>query len=137
MEQQCIYAGLKVPVISVILSEGGSGGALALAVADRVAMLENAIYSILTPEGFASILWKDANRAVEAASAMKLTAAEVKDMGIIDAVIPETGEGAHDQVQTAVDAVCDYVRASLAELEDVAVDELVATRQKRFSNIGL
>ena len=131
------FAGLKVPVISVILSEGGSGGALALAVADRVAMLENAIYSILTPEGFASILWKDANRAVEAASAMKLTAAEVKDMGIIDAVIPETGEGAHDQVQAAVDAVCDYVRASLAELEDVAVDELVATRQKRFSNIGL
>ena len=68
---------------------------------------------------------------------MKLTAAEVKDMGIIDAVIPEAGEGAHDQVQAAVDAVCDYVRASLAELEDVAVDELVATRQKRFSNIGL
>lgn len=130
------FAGLKVPVVSVILSEGGSGGALALAVADRVAMLENAIYSILTPEGFASILWKDASRAVEAASAMKLTAAEVKEMGIIDTVIPEEGAGAHDQVQAAVDAVCDYIRTTLDELERVPVETLVERRQQRFAHIG-
>lgn len=130
------FAGLSVPVVSVILSEGGSGGALALAVADRVAMMENAIYSILTPEGFASILWKDAGRAVEAAGAMKLTAAEVADMGIIDEVIAEPAGGAHEQPQEAVDAVCAYVRACLDELSDVPADELVAARQERFSRIG-
>lgn len=131
------FAGLRVPVVSVILSEGGSGGALALAVADRVAMLQNSIYSILTPEGFASILWKDASRAVEAASAMKLTAAEVKELGVIDDVIPEAGEGAHDETGATVNAVCDYVRAALDELCDEDVDELVAARQKRFSRVGV
>ena len=130
------FAGLRVPVVSVILSEGGSGGALALAVADRVAMLENATYSILTPEGFASILWKDASRAVEAASVMKLTAAEVYDMGIVDAVVPEQGAGAHENVQAAVDAVGAYVRQQLDELCAVPVDELVAARQQRFERIG-
>lgn len=130
------FASLKVPVVSVILSEGGSGGALALAVADRIAMLENAVYSILTPEGFASILWKDASRAAEAASAMKPTAADAKALGIIDDIIPEPEGGAHKDVEAAVDAVAAYIKRALAELDGVPVDELVARRQERFSRIG-
>ena len=127
------FATLRVPVVTVILSEGGSGGALALAVADRVAMLENAVYSILTPEGFASILWRDASRAVEAASAMRLTAAEVLEMGIVDAVIAEEGEGAHANVESAVAAVREWVIAELDELAGVPADELVRARQERYA----
>ena len=130
------FASLKVPVISVILSEGGSGGALALAVADRVAMMENAVYSILTPEGFASILWKDASRAAEAAATMKPTALDAQQMGIVDDVIAEEGAGAHDRPEMAVEAVTEYVRQKLAELADADVDDLVRKRQERFTRIG-
>ena len=82
-------SSLKVPVLSIVIGEGGSGGALALAVGDQVWMMENSIYSILSPEGFASILWKDSTRAKEAAEVMKLTAVDLKDLGIIEQVIPE------------------------------------------------
>lgn len=131
------FAGLKVPVISVVLSEGGSGGALALAVGDRIAMMENAVYSILTPEGFASILWKDASRAAEAADAMKPTAWQAKAMGIVDEVIREEGAGAHEHPEQAARAVKDYVVSSLRELEGIPVPELVRRRQERFSRIGV
>lgn len=131
------FAGLKVPVISVVLSEGGSGGALALAVGDRVAMMENAVYSILTPEGFASILWKDASRVAEAADAMKPTAWQAKAMGIVDEVIREEGAGAHEHPEQAARAVKDYVVSSLRELEGTPVSELVRRRQERFSRIGV
>lgn len=131
------FAGLKVPVISVVLSEGGSGGALALAVGDRVAMMENAVYSILTPEGFASILWKDASRAAEAADAMKPTAWQAKAMGIVDEVIREEGAGAHEHPEQAARSVKDYVVSSLRELEGIPVSELVRRRQERFSRIGV
>lgn len=131
------FAGLKVPVISVVLSEGGSGGALALAVGDRVAMMENAVYSILTPEGFASILWKDASRAAEAADAMKPTAWQAKAMGIVDEVIREEGAGAHEHPEQAARAVKDYVVSSLRELDGIPVSELVRRRQERFSRIGV
>lgn len=82
-------SSLKVPVLSIVIGEGGSGGALALAAGDQVWMMENSIYSILSPEGFASILWKDSTRAKEAAEVMKLTAVDLKDLGIIEQVIPE------------------------------------------------
>ena len=82
-------SGLKVPVLSVVIGEGGSGGALALAVADEVWMLENSVYSVLSPEGFASILWKDSSRSAEAAKMMKLTAADLKKLGVIERVFPE------------------------------------------------
>ncbi len=131
------FAGLKVPVISVILSEGGSGGALALAVADKIAMMENAVYSILTPEGFASILWKDASRAVEAASAMRPTAQDAKEMGIIDDIIVEEGAGAHESPEKAARAVAEYVKGQLAELGHVPIDHLISKRQQRFSKIGI
>ena len=131
------FAGLKVPVISIVLSEGGSGGALALAVGDRIAMMENAVFSILTPEGFASILWKDASRAAEAAVAMKPTAWQAKAMGIVDEVIREEGAGAHEHPEQAARSVKEYVISSLRELEGIPVSELIRMRQERFSRIGV
>lgn len=126
-------AGLRVPVVSVLLGEGGSGGALALAVGNRVAMQEHAVYSVLSPEGFASILWKDRTRAPEAAEAMQMDAASVLAGGIIDAVISE-GEGpAHENPEAAIAAVRDYVREAYKELADLTPDELVAQRQERFA----
>ena len=126
-------AGLTVPVVSVLLGEGGSGGALALAVGNRVAMQEHAVYSVLSPEGFASILWKDRTRAPEAAEAMRMDAASVLECGIIDAVISE-GEGpAHENPEEAVAAVRDYVRGAYKELADLSPDELVRQRQERFA----
>ena len=126
-------AGLKVPVVSVLVGEGGSGGALALALADRVAMQEHAVYSVLSPEGFASILWKDRSRAPEAASVMKMSAAEVHEMGIVDTVLSE-GEGpAHENPQQAIDVVHAYVSSALEELADVPADELVEARHERFA----
>ena len=126
-------AGLRVPVVSVLLGEGGSGGALALAVGNRVAMQEHAVYSVLSPEGFASILWKDRTRAPEAAEAMQMDAASVLAGGIIDAVISE-GEGpAHENPEAAIAAVRDYVREAYKELAGLTPDELVAQRQERFA----
>ena len=106
---QCLYtfSDLQTPVICIVLSEGGSGGALALSVGDRLIMLENAVYSILSPEGFASILWKDGSRAKEAAEVMKLTAHDLMDKGILDAVIEEPLGGA----QNDIEAVCERLRA--------------------------
>lgn len=126
-------AGLRVPVVSVLLGEGGSGGALALAVSNRVAMQEHAVYSVLSPEGFASILWKDGKRAPEAAEVMKMNARAVFEGGIVDAVISE-GEGpAHENPDEAVAAVRDYVREAYKELADLTSDELIAQRQERFA----
>ncbi len=125
-------AGLKVPVVSVLLGEGGSGGALALAVANRVAMQEHAVYSVLSPEGFASILWKDRTRAPEAAAVMKMSAHEAHDMGIVDDVLSEGPAPAHENPDAAVAVVGDYVRRELAELVDVSPDDLVEQRRSRF-----
>lgn len=126
-------AGLEVPVVSVLLGEGGSGGALALAVGNRVAMQEHAVYSVLSPEGFASILWKDRTRAPEAAEVMQMNARAVFEGGIIDAVLSE-GEGpAHENPEAAVEAVRDYVREAFKELADLTPEQLVAQRQERFA----
>lgn len=126
-------AGLRVPVVSVLLGEGGSGGALALALADRVAMQEHAVYSVLSPEGFASILWKDRTRAPEAAAVMKMSAAEAYEMGIVDAVLSEGAGPAHENPEQAAGNVCTYVRATLDELCDVPSGELLRARYERFS----
>ena len=126
-------AGLTVPVVSVLLGEGGSGGALALAVANRVAMQEHAVYSVLSPEGFASILWKDRSRAPEAAEVMQMNADAVLAGGIIDAVISEGVGPAHENPEAAVEAVRDYVKESFKELADLSPEELVAQRQERFA----
>ena len=125
-------AGIKVPIVSVLLGEGGSGGALALAVANRVAMQEHAVYSVLSPEGFASILWKDRTRAPEAAAVMKMSAAEAHEMGIVDDVLSEGPAPAHENPEAAVEVVRDYVRRELAELADVPAGDLVEQRRARF-----
>jgi acetyl-CoA carboxylase carboxyl transferase subunit beta len=123
---------LTVPVISVVLGEGGSGGALGLAVANRVAMQENAVYSILSPEGFASILWKDASRAPEAAEVMKMCAADAYEMGIVDAVIAEGEGSASNNAPEAAAHLWEYLTATLDELASLPPDKLAQERYNRF-----
>ncbi len=131
-ENLIAMAGLEVPVISVVLGEGGSGGALALALSDRVAIQENAVYSVLSPEGFASILWKDASRAAEAAAAMKMSAQEAFDMGIVDAVISEGEGAAHENPETASACLKSYLINNLDELSGLTPDQLLEGRYRRF-----
>lgn len=126
-------AGLKVPVISVFLGEGGSGGALALAVANEVAIQENAVYSVLSPEGFASILWKDRSRAAEAAQVMGMSAADVAALGVADVVLSEGAGPAHENPQQAVAEVRRYVAEALDRLENLTPEQLVEQRQRRFA----
>ena len=126
-------AGLKVPVVSVLLGEGGSGGALALAVSNAVGMQEHAVYSVLSPEGFASILWKDRSRAAEAASVMRMDAASVHKMGIVDEVISEGPKPAHENPEIAADNVRAFIIKALDDLVDETDDYLRAHRQLRFS----
>ena len=125
-------AGLTVPVVCIVLGEGGSGGALALAMGNRVAMQDHAVYSVLSPEGFASILWKDRTRAAEAAAVMKMSAAEACEMGIIEEVVSE-GEGpAHENPEQAAQNVEEYVVRSLRELYALSPEELRNQRYERF-----
>lgn len=125
-------AGLRVPVVSVLLGEGGSGGALALALADRVAMQEHAVYSVLSPEGFASILWKDRSRAPEAAAVMKMSAREACEMGIVECVLSEGAAPAHENPEQAAGIVGTYIQQSLDELCNLSTDELMEQRYRRF-----
>lgn len=119
---------LKVPIIAIIIGEGGSGGALALAVADKVWMLENSIYAVLSPEGFASILWKDGSRTMEAAELMKITSHELLDMGVVDKVIPEAGLSNQDLLY----AVKQEIVAELANLSQLPLEQLLEARYQRF-----
>ena len=119
---------LKVPIIAIIIGEGGSGGALALAVADKVWMLENTIYSILSPEGFATILWKDGSRSEEAAELMKITSGELLNMGIVDKVIPERGYFTSEIIEAIKTAIVD----ELAELSQLSTENLLEERYQRF-----
>lgn len=129
-------AALSVPVISIIIGEGGSGGALALGVANRIYMLENAIYSVLSPEGFASILWKDATRAPEAAHLMKITANHLKGFNIIDGSIPEIGEGDIDLVETSKRMKA-IILEDLRKLKPLSEEAIISDRAAKFRNIGI
>lgn len=135
-ENLMIMSRLQTPIISMVIGEGGSGGALALAVADRVAVLENAIYSILSPEGFASILWKDSSRAQEAAEVMKLTATDLLELGVIDDVILEPEDGAQNDTAQMLETVRNYIDLQIHELIDEDIDTLVAKRYTKFRNMG-
>jgi len=126
---------LKTPIISIVISEGGSGGALALGVADRVYMLENAIYSILSPEGFASILYKDASKAEQAANDMKLTAQDLLEFGIIDGIIEEPAGGAHNDYNQMAENIRRVLEAELRLLVDTPLDELLDNRYRKFRRI--
>ena len=129
-------AGLKVPVISVVIGEGGSGGALALGVANHIHMLENSTYSVISPEGAATILWKDPALAQQAAEAMKITAPDLKQMGIVDEIIPETIGGAHrDSKQQAI-FMKETLQRSIDSLSKLSGDQLVDNRYEKFKSIG-
>lgn len=129
-------SNLKTPIISIVIGEGGSGGALALAVGDRVWMLEHAIYSILSPEGFASILWKDASKAKEAASLMKLTAQDLLDFGIIDRIIKEPIGGAHRDVDETAKSIKQSLVDELELLRNLDTETLLNNRYEKFRRIG-
>ena len=135
---RCLYgmSGLTVPVIAVITGEGNSGGALALAVSDRVLMLENAVYAILSPEGFASILYKDASRAGEAAEVMKMTAPELQALGVIDGIIPEPEGGAHRNPSGQAALIDRALLDALSELSGLSGRELAAQRAAKFRGMG-
>lgn len=128
-------SGLKVPVLSVVIGEGGSGGALAMAVADEVWMLENAIYSVLSPEGFASILWKDSKRAAEAAEVMKLTADDLKRLGIVEQVIPEPEEFTKDTMESVTAELEIQIIDFLEKYTAVEPETLTDNRYRRFRNM--
>ena len=127
---------LKTPVVVVITGEGGSGGALGIAVGDCVMMLENSVYSVISPEGCASILWRDGKMAPAAAEALQITAASLKKLGIADVVIPEPKGGAHTDKPAAVETVKKAILAQIKELKKLPLPELVERRYAKFSAIG-
>jgi acetyl-CoA carboxylase carboxyl transferase subunit alpha len=132
-----VMARLAVPIISVITGEGGSGGALALGVADRVLMLEHSIYSVISPEGCAAILWDDPTQAAQAAAALKMTANDLLSLGVVDEVIPEPLGGAHRDPQVVADRVAKALTAHLSQLEELSVEELLASRERKFRSLGV
>lgn len=129
-------ARLPVPIIVTIIGEGGSGGALAIGVGDKVNMLENAIYSVISPEGCAAILWKDASKADRAAASLKITAQELKALNLIDEVVPEPGEGAHTDYQTAASLLDPYLVRQLTEVKSWSVEERLQKRYEKFRQMG-
>ncbi len=137
-------ARLRTPVVAAIIGEGGSGGALAIAVADRVLMLENAIYSVVTPEGCASILWSDAGRAPEAAASMRITADEIWGFGIVDQIVPEPPGGAHNDPAATAAGLAEALCATLDDLDrlygggsTLDVERLLHDRFSKYRGIGI
>lgn len=128
--------GLGTPLIATIIGEGGSGGAVAIATANRVFMLEHAIYSVISPEGCASILWHKVEKAPDAASAMRITAQDLIDLNVIDAIIPEPVGGAHRAPEKAINAAGDSIQRALRELVPLAPEELRRQRREKFLRIG-
>ena len=126
---------IKVPIICIVIGEGSSGGALAIAVGDKIVMLENAIYSILSPEGFASILYKDSSRAKEAAEDMKATAKDLKDLGIIDDIIKEPEGGAQNDFEMVTKSMKKYIVKNVKKLQELSIDELLQNRYEKFRNM--
>lgn len=131
-----LMSELRVPVISIIIGEGCSGGALALAVADQVWMLENSVYSLLSPEGFSSILWKDSSKAPEAAEVMKSTADDLKNFGIIDRVIKEPLGGAHKDPDFMTSTLKQAILQELKSLKEINIEKLLNDRYEKFRKIG-
>jgi acetyl-CoA carboxylase carboxyl transferase subunit alpha len=127
---------IPVPIVGIVIGEGGSGGALALGVCDRVLMMENAVYSVISPEGCAAILWGDRTRAPEAADALRLTAQDLAELGVVDAIVPEPSGGAHRDFAAAARAVGDALDGALRQLESKAGPELLRSRLEKYRRIG-
>ena len=128
---------LRVPTVAVVIGEGGSGGAVAIAVADRVLMQEHSIYSVISPEGCAAILWRDASEAQKAASAFKPDAAHCLELGVVDGIVPEPNGGAHDDHDAAAALLRDTVVAHVEELSALPVDELLRARRAKIPSLGV
>ena len=129
-------ARLKVPVVVTITGEGGSGGALAIAIGDRVLMLENSIYSVISPEGCASIMWRDATKRDIAAEALRITAKDMVEFGVIDAVVPEPPGGAHRDPKAAADLLASELHKQLSELQALSLEQLLAARYDKFRKMA-
>ncbi len=127
---------LPVPIVSVVIGEGGSGGALGIGVCDRLLVLENAYYSVISPEGCASILWKDGSRAEEAAHALRLTSSALMELGVADEILPEPPGGAHRDKEGAAEILSEAVERHLAELSKLSPAKLLADREQKYRNIG-
>jgi acetyl-CoA carboxylase carboxyl transferase subunit alpha len=131
-----LMSTLRTPIVSVVIGEGGSGGALAIGVADRLLMLQYAIYSVISPEGCASILWKSAEKAEDAAEAMRITAANLSEFGLVDEVLPEPLGAAHRDPQAMAEVIRNALLKHLDDLERLDTDELLAQRQERLVSFG-
>jgi acetyl-CoA carboxylase carboxyl transferase subunit alpha len=129
-------ARLRVPIITIITGEGGSGGALAIAVSDRVLMMENAIYSVISPEGCASIMWRDATKKELAAEALKITATDLRELGCVDAIVPEPPGGAHTDHDAATKLVDQALEEHYSAVKNVPADQLVASRYDKFRKMA-
>jgi len=129
-------AGLKVPIICIVIGEGGSGGALALGVGDHIHMLENSTYSVISPEGAAALLWKDAGLAKNAAESMKITSYDLHELGVIDKIIPEPKGGAHRDIEQQAENINIILEQSLKQLKQLSTDELLEQRWKKYKQIG-
>lgn len=131
-----LMAGLRTPIISVVIGEGGSGGALAIGVGDRLLMLQYAVYAVISPEGCASILWKSAEKAEEAADAMRITAESLNEFGLVDEVLPEPLGAAHRDPAASAEVIRNALLKHLDELDLLDIDQLLEMRQRRLSGFG-
>jgi acetyl-CoA carboxylase carboxyl transferase subunit alpha len=129
-------ASLKTPVITAVVGEGGSGGALAVGLADRVLMFENSVYSVISPEGCAAILWKDASQRERAAEALKLTAQDLLELGVIDEILPEPPGGAHADPEAAAEDLGEALRRHMRQVRKIAIDKLLRRREEKYLSIG-
>jgi acetyl-CoA carboxylase carboxyl transferase subunit alpha len=129
-------AKLRTPIVSVVIGEGGSGGALAIGVCDRLLMLQYSIYSVISPEGCASILWKSAEKAKEAAEAMRITAESLNEFGLVDEVLPEPLGAAHRDPSAAADVIRNALLKYLTDLDQLDIDQLLEQRQRRLDGFG-
>lgn len=131
-----VFANLKVPTVTVVIGEGGSGGALALAVADRVLMLENSWYSVISPEACATIVWRDSVEGPRAAASLRLTAGDLSKLGLVDVVVPEPEGGAHNDARIMIKRVMHEVQLAVRDLKKLESSKLVAKRREKYLNMG-
>jgi acetyl-CoA carboxylase carboxyl transferase subunit alpha len=131
-----VMAALQTPIITAVVGEGGSGGALAVGLADRVLMFENSVYSVISPEGCAAILWKDAGQRERAAEALKLTAQDLLELSVIDEILPEPAGGAHADPEAAAEGLGEALRRHLRQLRKISMDKLLRRREEKYLAIG-